>query len=110
MRREVGYAPRMGSGDLGERRTEQIRWLSTGDAAERLGIALRTLYKLIDEGELPAYKFGRVLRLQQHEVDAFIGRSRVEPGSLKHLYPEAKGAEGADDLSDGVVIADLTDG
>jgi excisionase family DNA binding protein len=68
----------------------EIRWLSTGDAAARLGVSLRTLYKFIDEGSVPAYKFGRVIRLQEHEVDAFISGARIEPGTLEHLYPEAK--------------------
>jgi excisionase family DNA binding protein len=70
----------------------EIVWLSTQDAAARLGVSLRTLYKFIDEGLVPAYKFGRVIRLQQVEVDRFISASRIEPGTLEHLYPEAKGA------------------
>ena len=65
-------------------------WLSTAEAARRLGITPRTLYRFIDEGLLPGYKFGRVLRLRASEVDAFIESSRVQPGSLKHLYPESK--------------------
>ena len=65
---------------------EQIEWLSTGDAAERLGINTRTLYRFIDNGEIPAYKFGRVLRVKAADVDAFIERSRVQPGTLEHLY------------------------
>ena len=69
---------------------DEIRWMSTGEAARRLGVTVRTLYRLIDESELPAYKFGRVIRLQEGEVDAFIVASRIEPGSLEHLYPEAK--------------------
>jgi excisionase family DNA binding protein len=67
-----------------------IRWMSTGDAARRLGVTVRTLYRLIDEGELPAYKFGRVIRLQEQEVDAFIEASRIRPGSLEHLYPDSR--------------------
>ena len=73
--------------------SSEIRWLSTNDAASRLGVSLRTLYKFIDEGQLPAYKFGRVIRLQQQEVDSFITSARIEPGTLEHLYPDAKGAE-----------------
>src|SRR5438874_12782803 len=68
----------------------EIQWMSTGEAARRLGVTVRTLYRLIDEGELPAYKFGRVIRLQEREVDAFIDRSRIEPGRLQHLYPDAR--------------------
>ena len=56
-------------------------------------MSLRTLYKFIDEGQLPAYKFGRVIRLQEQEVDNFITSARIEPGTLEHLYPEAKGVE-----------------
>src|SRR2546423_783959 len=67
-----------------------IHWMSTGEAARRLGVTVRTLYRLIDEGEVPAYKFGRVIRLQEHEVDDFIAHSRIEPGKLQHLYPDAR--------------------
>ena len=67
---------------------EPITWLSTPAAAERLGITARTLYRFIDEGQLPAYKFGRVIRLKQTDVDDYIERCRVEPGSMAHLYPE----------------------
>jgi excisionase family DNA binding protein len=64
-----------------------IQWLSSKQASQRLGVTLRTLYRLIDEGQLPAYKIGRVIRLQAHEVDGFIQGARIEPGSLEHLYP-----------------------
>jgi excisionase family DNA binding protein len=63
----------------------EIVWLSTREAADRLGLATRTLYRLIDAGELPAYRFGRVIRLQQAEVDAFIERSRIQPGTLEQV-------------------------
>lgn len=62
-----------------------------------LGITPRTLYRLVDKGDLPAYRFGRVIRLRRGEVEAFIESRRIEPGSLSHLYP---GGEESDD-SDG---------
>ena len=65
-----------------------IRWLSTAEAAKRLGITPRTLYRFIDQGDVPAYRFGRVIRLKEDEVDAFIDSSRIQPGTLEHLYPE----------------------
>ena len=67
---------------------DEIEWLSTGEAAKRVGVTARTLYRFIDEGQLPAYRFGRVIRLQAAEVDEFIQRCRIQPGSLEHLYPE----------------------
>ena len=69
---------------------EEIHWLSTAEAARRLGITPRTLYRFIDEGSLPAYKMGRVIRLKQSDVDAFVEHSRIQPGTLEHLYPETK--------------------
>ena len=67
----------------------QAVWLSTQDAAKRLGVTSRTLYRFIDQGELPAYRLGRVIRLKLDEVDAFIEGSRIQPGSLEHLYPDS---------------------
>lgn len=54
-------------------------WLSTTDAAYYLGITSKTLRRLIDSGELPAYRIGRVLRLKQSEVDEFIAGARIVP-------------------------------
>lgn len=66
------------------------RWLSTSEAARRLGITARTLYRIIDEGQLPAYRFGRVIRVKEGDVEAFVEASRIRPGSLEHLYPDAR--------------------
>ena len=68
---------------------DDIRWLSTADAAERLGITPRTLYRFIDEGQVAAYRFGRVIRLKATDVDGFIDNCRIEPGTLEHLYPDS---------------------
>ena len=64
-------------------------WMSSKDAAQRIGITPRTLYRFIDEGQIPAYRIGRVIRLQRPDVESFIEQSRVQPGTLKHLYPDA---------------------
>jgi putative molybdopterin biosynthesis protein len=69
-------------------RDGDIEWLSTQEAARRLGITTRTLYRFVDQGELPAYRMGRVIRLQATDVDRFIEESRIEPGTLEHLYPD----------------------
>ena len=68
--------------------SSDIRWLSTAESARRLGITPRTLYRFIDEGQLPAYRFGRVIRLKEDEVESFIDSCRIAPGTLEHLYPE----------------------
>jgi excisionase family DNA binding protein len=65
-----------------------IEWLSTQEASRRLGITTRTLYRFVDQGEIPAYRMGRVIRLQARDIDAYIERSRIQPGTLEHLYPD----------------------
>jgi excisionase family DNA binding protein len=62
-------------------------WLGTTAAADYLGVVPRTLYRLIDDGLIPAYKFGRVIRLKREDVEAFLNEQRIKPGSLRHLYP-----------------------
>ncbi|MCU1370808.1 MAG: DNA-binding protein [Ilumatobacteraceae bacterium] len=69
-----------------------IHWLSTAEAAKYLGITPRTLYRFIDEGQIAGYRFGRVIRLKQDDVDLFIEASRITPGTLEHLYPEVVGS------------------
>jgi excisionase family DNA binding protein len=67
---------------------DEVEWLNTADAAERLGITPRTLYRFIDEGKLTGYRMGRVIRLKATDVEEFIETCRIEPGSLEHLYPD----------------------
>jgi excisionase family DNA binding protein len=76
-----------------------IRWLSTAEAARRLGVTARTLYRFIDEGLVPAYRFGRVIRLKEAEVDEFIESCRIQPGTLEHLYPETLSSSSTTDAN-----------
>ena len=54
-------------------------WMSTPDTTRLLGVTPRTVYRLVDGGGLPAYRFGRVIRFRRHEVVQFIEDSRVVP-------------------------------
>jgi len=72
-----------------------IRWMSTREACTYIGVTLRTLYRFIDEGRLPAYKMGRVIRLKADDVSAFVEATRITPGALEHLYPEPRRPERA---------------
>ena len=68
-------------------------WPSTADAAKALGITTRTLYRFINNGELAAYRFGRVIRVKRVDIEGFIDASRIEPGTLDHLSPDTSPAE-----------------
>ncbi|HMR94634.1 MAG TPA: helix-turn-helix domain-containing protein [Microthrixaceae bacterium] len=75
--------------------TADIEWLSTKEAARRLGVTPRTLYRFIDDGQLVAHRMGRVIRVQEAEVADFIDRCRIQPGSLEAMS-EGGPAEPAD--------------
>lgn len=68
---------------------DDLQWLGTRAAATYLGVTPRTLYRMIDQGLLPAYQMGRVIRVQQADVQAYLRQARIEPGSLGHLYPDS---------------------
>jgi excisionase family DNA binding protein len=60
-------------------------WMSTEAASAYIGVTPRTLYRFIDEGQLRAYRFGRVIRLKTADVDEYIERCLIKPGELAHL-------------------------
>ena len=66
----------------------KVQWMSSIEAAERLGVTTATLYRFIDEGRLPAYRMGRVIRLKESELEDFERTCRIQPGSLSHLIQE----------------------
>lgn len=55
------------------------RWLTVRQAHRLLGIDVRSVYRLVDEGRLPAYKYGRELRLDEADVDAFRAQHPPPP-------------------------------
>lgn len=61
---------------------DDVQWLSTAEAARRLGVTARTVYGFIDDGSLVAYRFGRVIRIQAVDLSAFIEACRITPGTL----------------------------
>ena len=46
-------------------------WMSTAEAAQHLGLSVRKLYAAIDQGQIPAYKLGRVIRLRTDDVHRY---------------------------------------
>lgn len=61
-------------------------WMGTKEAAEAVGVTLRTLYRLIDDGKIPAYQIGRVIRVLRSDIESYLDSVRISPGTLRHLY------------------------
>lgn len=63
-------------------------WIGTGAAVERLQVKPKTLYRLVDAGEIPMYRLGRVFRLRSGDVEELL--ERIERGELDHLVPRRR--------------------
>ena len=59
------------------------------EVANRLGVSIRTVYGMINRGELPAYHMGRVIRVRRSDLQSFLLTQRLKPGELDHLLPGA---------------------
>ena len=46
-------------------------WISAAQACRRLHVSRPTLFRLINEGELPAYRIGWMIRLLIEDVEAY---------------------------------------
>lgn len=56
-------------------RMSESGWLTVNQACRRLKVSRPTLFRLINEGELPAYRIGWMIRLLVAEVEDYrLGR------------------------------------
>jgi excisionase family DNA binding protein len=46
--------------------------LTAKDVAQALKISKPLVYRMIDEGQLPAVRFRRTVRVRQEDLDAFV--------------------------------------
>jgi excisionase family DNA binding protein len=59
------------------------QFLTVKELAERLAVKPLTIYRLVNEGKLPAVKIGRAIRFEPDAVAAFLDSVRVGPEGLK---------------------------
>lgn len=60
-------------------------WLNLTGVARELGCGVPLVYRAINEGQLTAYKLGRVYRVKRPDLDAYLESVKVRPGALSHL-------------------------
>jgi excisionase family DNA binding protein len=61
----------------------KVSFLTTKEVAEKLRVTVRTVHKLIEEGELTAFRVGSQWRIPPEEVDAMLERN-VSKGACNH--------------------------
>lgn len=77
--------------EAGMEQDQQNDWMSTDAATSYLGVSSATLYRLVDEGLLAAYRPSRSLRFRRSDLDAYLEAVRVQPGDLVHLRSDHVG-------------------
>jgi excisionase family DNA binding protein len=66
---------------LGAPDPDPYRWVDPQTAADLLGISVRDLYRLIDRGDLPAYRIDGRVRLRRSDVERLRDRRRGSNGT-----------------------------
>lgn len=77
-----------------------VALITIAEAAKVLAISPSTVRRLIITGEIVGVRIRRTIRIEQSEVQAFIGRSRIKPLSLPTI-----GLSGRTILVDGKTVA-----
>jgi excisionase family DNA binding protein len=55
------------------------RWLSVDEIGEYLGVKRDTVYKWVNEKNMPAHKIGRLWKFKKEQVDKWVeGRGAAE--------------------------------
>ncbi len=54
--------------------------MGTEEVARYLHVHFKTVMHLVERGELPAYKVGRVWRYRKHDVDTWLDARKHVPG------------------------------
>jgi excisionase family DNA binding protein len=62
-----------------------VKWLTVAQTAAKLGLSKMSIYRLIDSGALPAFKFGpgRAVRINPADLNAYVQSCRVIPAGLR---------------------------
>ena len=63
--------------------TTKESWVKVEEIAAHLGVSKDTIYRWIDERDLPAHKVGRLYRFKVSEIDSWVTKSATSDDSLE---------------------------
>jgi excisionase family DNA binding protein len=69
--------------------TDEV-FLTTEEVLEYLQVNLRTVYRLIKAGKIPAVRVGRQWRFRKRDIDAWLDSQRTHSGSPVPAAPAAR--------------------
>ena len=71
-------------------------FLTTEEVLEYLQVNLRTVYRLIKAGKIPAIRVGRQWRFRKRDIDAWLDSQRTQSGGNATATAAAPAAPSAD--------------
>jgi excisionase family DNA binding protein len=74
--------------------TDEV-FLTTEEVLEYLQVNLRTVYRLIKAGKIPAVRVGRQWRFRKRDIDAWLDTQRPRPDRAAAPAPAAQGVRAA---------------
>src|SRR5436190_2560195 len=81
-------------------------FLTTEEVLEYLQVNLRTVYRLIKAGKIPAVRVGRQWRFRKRDIDAWLDSQRPRGGSRPTPAPPARPAAAAGTARPRVLVVD----
>jgi excisionase family DNA binding protein len=62
-------------------------FLNMKQVSRQLGVSERTVYRLMEDGELHPFKMGKAWRFEQPDIDAYIERLKQESAAVRRGRP-----------------------
>ena len=56
---------------------DKVDFYTVKETAQHLRLCEKQIRRLIERGELPAYRFGAAVRIKKQDVDAYVQRSSM---------------------------------
>jgi excisionase family DNA binding protein len=75
-----GEDPVSAPGRRGDTGTEGKEWYSPDELWRWLGLGRTKTYELLQSGEIPSYKIGRVRRIRRHDIEVWLQHNRCHSG------------------------------
>ena len=64
---------------MSDERSEVEKMISAKQAGEMLGLSAKTIIRMVEAGDLPAYKINFVWRFKRSEIEEYIRSRRYHP-------------------------------
>jgi excisionase family DNA binding protein len=61
----------------GQAMLDKVDFYTVKETAQHLRLCEKQIRRLIEHGELPAYRFGAAIRIKKQDVDAYVQRSSM---------------------------------